>query len=264
MDLTIMLLACLACWLLTIPLVAVGMSQNILFSIAMLAMFVLRNFYFVLFELHWGGTTPGKRRMGLRVISRDGGPLTVEAIFIRNLLRELETFMPLIALFSPTALVPNSPGLGMIGGTVWLFVFMLMPLLGKDRLRCGDLVAGTLVIQVPQLELLEDLAGTRRIKRRGQYQPAPTEAEYHFTPEQLDLYGIRELQVLEDMLRRWQDGTLERATLKLVCGKILNKTGWQGEGKLQTIPFLQAFYKAQRARLEHKMLFGKRQERKKR
>ena len=43
--------------------------------------FFLRNFYFVYTELHWGGQTLGKRWLKLRVISRDGGPLTAEAIF---------------------------------------------------------------------------------------------------------------------------------------------------------------------------------------
>lgn len=253
--------------LIVLVLVLVMLAQYvgaIAMSAALLASFLLRNFYFVFFELHWGGSTPGKRRFGLRVISRDGGPLTAEAIFARNLLRELETFMPMVALMNPEALVPSSAGLGMLAASVWLFIFALMPLFGRDRLRCGDLVAGTLVVKVPELALMPDLAGTRRIHRRLRRYAEPEQdpdADYQFTPEQLDLYGIRELQVLEDLLRRYEAGTMDQATLKLVCGKIIKKIGWTG-GRVKLLPFLQAFYKAQRARLEHKMLFGKRQEQK--
>ena len=37
--------------------------------------FLVRNAYFIFFELRWGGVTPGKRLLGLRVIDRRGGPL---------------------------------------------------------------------------------------------------------------------------------------------------------------------------------------------
>ena len=40
--------------------------------IILLFIFFLRNFYFIFFELRWSGRTPGKRKMGLRVIDRDG------------------------------------------------------------------------------------------------------------------------------------------------------------------------------------------------
>ena len=42
--------------------------------------------------------TPGKRIMGLRVASRDGGRLKAEAVFSRNAMRELEVFLPLSVL----------------------------------------------------------------------------------------------------------------------------------------------------------------------
>ena len=41
---------------------------------------------------------------------------------------------------------------------VWLLVFALMPLFNQDRLRCGDLVAGTLVVKMP--------AAVLRLRRR--------------------------------------------------------------------------------------------------
>ena len=82
-----------------------------------------------------------------------------------------------------------------------------------------------------------------------------------FSQQQLDHYGIRELQVLEDLLRRYETGTLGDQILTDVAWRIQKKIGWQ-ETVDQPLAFLEAFYRAQRARLEQKLLFGQRQERK--
>ena len=66
----------------------------------LLAFFFLRNFYFTAFELTPRAATPGKRALGLRVAMRDGGPLTAEAIFSRNVMREIELFVPLTLVFA--------------------------------------------------------------------------------------------------------------------------------------------------------------------
>ncbi len=44
--------------------------------VAILASFLGWNFYFTWFELRWQGSTPGKRKMGLRVIDAHGGQLS--------------------------------------------------------------------------------------------------------------------------------------------------------------------------------------------
>jgi uncharacterized RDD family membrane protein YckC len=237
-------------------------------SFAFLAGFLLWNFYFIYFEVHRGGTTFGKRRAGLRVISRDGGPLTAEAVISRNLMRNLEFYLPTIALLAPEAMFPDMPGWGRPLAVVWLLVFALMPLFNQDRLRCGDMVAGTLVVRAPAVVLLSDLAdrAPQRPAARRADEPAPPrpEAEFPFTREQLDIYGVHELQVLEDLLRRDDQGTLDGRILEEVCEKIKIKIGWSRD-RWEVPPrrFLDAFYRAQRALLEQKMLFGQRRERKK-
>ena len=57
--------------------------------------FLARYGYFLAFELGPRGATPGKRLIGIRVASRDGGRLTAEAVIARNLLRDIELFLPL-------------------------------------------------------------------------------------------------------------------------------------------------------------------------
>jgi uncharacterized RDD family membrane protein YckC len=253
-------------------------------SLAVITVFLLWNFYFVFFEVRWGGVTFGKRKAGLRVISRDGGPLTAEAVFARNLMRNLELNLPVLVLLAPAQMLPESPAWGRLLAAVWLLVFALMPLFNRDRLRCGDLVAGTMVVKVPAAVLLGDLAdrgargeaGEAPAAARppaarwsppppaGPFAAPPVVEAYPFTRQQLDIYGIHELQVLEDLLRRHDQGTLEGRVLDEVGEKIKAKIGWSRERWSDPArPFLDAFYRAQRARLEQKMLFGQRQERKK-
>ena len=68
------------------------------------AMFLFRNAYFLFFELGPRGATPGKRITGIRIAARDGGRLTAEMVIARNLLRDIELFMPLVFLASASAL----------------------------------------------------------------------------------------------------------------------------------------------------------------
>lgn len=273
-DMLFIVLATILVWILAVFSATLGLGNlGVLF--ALLSGFLLWNFYFVWFEVHRGGLTPGKKRLGLRVIARDGGPLTAEAVFARNLMRNLEFNVPVLVLFAPETLAPDAPGWGQLLAVVWLLVFALMPLFNKDRLRCGDLVAGTLVVKAPAAVLLTDLAARpddsrparrpndRRAPRApSEPPPLPTE-EFPFTRAQLDIYGIHELQVLEDLLRRQDQGTIDSLILEDVCEKIKTKISWPRERwNVPVRPFLDAFYRAQRGSLEQRMLFGQRRERK--
>ncbi len=212
------------------------------FSFFLLIFFLLRTFYFAVFELFWQGATPGKRSQKIRVVDASGGPLGPGALFARNLTRELEVFLPLVAIFAPEQLWPGASGWIGLFAALWCVVLLLMPLFNGDRLRVGDLVAGTRVITVPEQPLLEDLSA--RIAHRP--------AQYVFQSEQLAHYGTYELQVLEDLLRR--EGEIDMDTWRLVCAKICHRIGW--EGPVEPVPFLRDFYAAQRARLERGLLFG--------
>ena len=230
-------------------------------SLALLASFLLRNFYFAFFEIRWGGATPGKRKYGLRVIARDGGPLSAESVLVRNLTREFEIFLPFTALAAPQALLPGMPAWAALIGCVWLLVGGLLPLFNRDHLRLGDLLGGTVVVMVPRAKLLAELADEPDSPAPPAEGAAGSAPELVFTLEQLDLYGIEELHVLEELLRHeGQPG--EAQVLEAVAAKIREKIGWTGASG-DTREFLRAFYRAQRARLEHKALFGVRQQRKK-
>jgi uncharacterized RDD family membrane protein YckC len=216
-------------------------------ALLLLVFFFVRNFYFAWFELRWQGATPGKRVARTRVMDADGGPLRADAVLVRNLMRELEVWLPVSVVLWPHFIWPDAPGWARLVSGLWALVFAFLPLFNRHRLRVGDIVAGTIVVRAPRAFLLADLGGSE-VRRSG--------ATYRFTERQLDVYGIYELQVLEDLLRRRDASHKERA-LQAVCERIRKKIVWTG-GDVQTERFLKEFYAALRARLEQKMLLGKR------
>lgn len=231
-------------FLLTLGLVSVLSQLNFTafdftYIIWMLGFFALRNFYFTLFESSRRAATPGKRIMGLRVVARDGAALTADAVFARNAMRELELYMPIAFLFSQGEGIEAIITLAAI---IWCGIFVLFPLFNRDRLRAGDFIAGTWVLKAPKQKLLPDLAE----------QTADKEA-ITFTDVQLDLYGVKELQVLEQVLRAGQAQALEA-----VATQIRVKLQWTRRQSETDEALLNAYYKALRQRLEQRLLFGKR------
>ena len=215
-----------------------GESANLVMMIWYLGFFVLRNFYFTLFEGGRRAATPGKRVMGLRVVARDGAALSTDAVVARNAMRELELFLPILFLFARANTIENWT---ILAGVVWCFVFVLFPLFNRDRLRAGDFIAGTWVLKTPKQTLLPDLTG------EGDGKTAPTT----FSLAQLDAYGVKELQVLETVLRANNPEAIEK-----VAARIRTKIGWTKRTDEADRDFLSLYYAALRRRLEQRLLFG--------
>jgi uncharacterized RDD family membrane protein YckC len=205
----------------------------------LLGFFLLRNFYFIAFEMGRRSATLGKRIMGLRVVARDGGRLTADAVIARNMMREIEIFLPLSFLSGGEGV----DGLIALVGLLWAGLFLFFPLFNKDRLRAGDIIAGTWVVHAPRRKLEMDLTG-----ENGQ-----EVSEFAFTEEQLDAYGEYELQTLENVLRSGNTETAEN-----VAATIRGKIGWDWNEAEDDRAFLSAYYAALSGRLERRMLFGNR------
>lgn len=88
-----------------------------------LAVALLQWGYFFGFELAWRGQTPGKRAVGLRVVTVDGAPPGAVACMVRNLLRLVDA-------------LPGPYGVG-----------VLVIYLGGGAQRLGDMAAGTVVVR---------------------------------------------------------------------------------------------------------------------
>lgn len=95
--------------------------------------------YPIVLESAWHGQTPGKKAMGLRVVSADGAPLGWLAAITRNLLRTVD-------------MLPFGYAVGLVAC-----------LADPHGRRLGDMVAGTLVVH----------AGSER-----EHAPAPINAVY--------------------------------------------------------------------------------------
>ncbi len=233
-------------FVLALTLIASQGTGGWLFSAVFLLSFFVRSFYFAFFELRWQGTTPGKRAMGLRVVDRAGGPLRADAVLARNLMREIEVFLPLSLLMSARG--PGG-GWGLLLTILWMGIFVLMPLFNRDGLRVGDMIAGTWVVVAPKAVLLPDLS------EAGPGEPA-AETRHDFTKAQLNAYGIYELQTLENVLR--EAGVNAGEMRAEVAKRIMRRIQWPQEAGVEadTDRFLNEFYTALRGHLERKLLFG--------
>ena len=222
-------------------------ALDFLFILWVAAIFLFRNAYFLFFELGPRGATPGKRMVGIRIAARDGGRLSAEMVIARNLLRDIELFLPAVLLVGASA-EGTDMGPVMLGATAWFLVFALFPFFNRDRLRAGDLIAGSWVVEAPKRKL--EAAMSLGHAARGT--SAATGAAYRFGEAELAIYGEFELQTLERVLRENRPEALA-AVSEAICRKI----GWNpGAGDERA--FLEAYYTQLRARLEGGMRMGKR------
>lgn len=127
--------------------------------------------YFLFGEVVRGGRTPGKRRLGIRVVRDDGGPVRFTDSVIRNVLR----------------IVDMLPGYYAVG--------IVAALLSKSGKRLGDMAAGTVVVRDPGEFALPDPKTLLRpehalvseyLERRPQLTPG---ARWQVAVELLSLYG---------------------------------------------------------------------------
>jgi uncharacterized RDD family membrane protein YckC len=230
--------------------IAIGLmamaSQSILMvGLWIVGFFVLRNGWFTLFEMGARGATPGKRIVGLRVVARDGARLTGGAVIARNAMREIEVFLPLSYFFASLgAMFTGGDILLPLLALAWSMLFLFFPLFNRDRLRVGDLLAGTWVVHRARAQLGHDLAASAA---------ESTRPRRVFTDAQLDLYGVYELQTLEEVLRGGHTDAIVT-----VAAAIRRKGDMPDDG--DDYGFLSDYYAALCGRLERGMMVGLRRE----
>ncbi|HEY0312699.1 MAG TPA: RDD family protein [Allosphingosinicella sp.] len=242
LDLVAMVVVLIAGTIVVVVL-AMASKAEILGILWLVGFFILRNFWFTLFEMSGRGATPGKRLLGLRVVARDGARLTGGAVLARNAMREIEVFLPLSFLAAQAAEGVADTFLTLFA-LLWSGIFLFFPLFNRDRLRVGDLVAGTWVVRTATDELGVDLAASVSTRQRRRFSDAA-----------LGLYGVYELQTLEDVLRNGQP-----EAIATVAATIQRKAGLPDDGDDRG--FLEDYYAALCDRLERGLLVGRRRENK--
>jgi uncharacterized RDD family membrane protein YckC len=98
------------------------MLGNVGSGIYFILWFGMEWLYPTVFEVYFGGATPGKRALALMVLHSDGTPVGLPASLTRNLLRAVD-FLPLLYGFG-----------------------LLTMVLGRDFQRLGDIAGGTVVV----------------------------------------------------------------------------------------------------------------------
>lgn len=213
-----------------------------------LTTFFLRTFGLMVQEMVWNGRTLAKMWFGMRVVSLDGTGLKPGQVLVRNLVREMEFFLPMTFFFS----AGSNFTFNQIIAVVILLITTLTILLSRRSQRLGDYLANTVVIMDPRPVLLADLA-----VQEG----AGAGLGLRFTPAQLDHYGRHELHVLEDVLRVQPasdaDGRARQLAKQVTIAEaIAKRIGWTEPVGSDSAFFLSTFYTAQRDHLERKRLMG--------
>ena len=150
--------------------------MNVGTGLLALVWFGLQWLYGVGFETAFGGRTPGKMAMSLRVVREDGSPGRFPEFFLRNLLRSAD-FLPVLF------------GLG-----------LLVMMTDRKLRRIGDCVAGTVVVVEERGEMYGGLA----------IDPPVTDAERQALPPRVVL-AREEVAVIESFLRRRRALSPERS-----------------------------------------------------
>ena len=156
-------------------------SASWLLAVVVLIIFLINWGYYVFFEGLGKGSTPGKKRMGIRVIRQDGLPIGLREAALRNLVRAADMLPP------PSYI---------LGGLVMHFD-------SRGR-RLGDMVAGTYVV-VEKFDLAtQGASGAAWAKRveQGRSRQALTLPRGTISAQQLAL--------IEQFLARSHDLSKER------------------------------------------------------
>jgi uncharacterized RDD family membrane protein YckC len=217
---------------------AAGHALQFLVILWIVIMFLFRNAYFLFFELGPRGATPGKRLAGIRIAARDGGRLTADMVIARNLLRDIELFLPIVFIASAGV----DSGAAWLAATGWFLIFMLFPMFNRDGLRAGDVIAGSWVLERPRQKLEAAMSVPDAAQRRT----------YRFEDAELAVYGEFELQALERVLREKRSESIE-SVYRTIAEKIGRNDGWNDERA-----FLEDYYTQLRGRLEAGMRMGRR------
>jgi uncharacterized RDD family membrane protein YckC len=237
----------------------------IMLAIFNILLFLLWNGYFIYYELKYGAT-PGKRSLGFKVISQNGSFLPASAIYVRNIMREIELWMPMRLLLAIAMIGPNAFSDSGLWPFLWILMFGVFPFIDKYHRRLGDLLSGTVVVMPGQSKLERDLVvrGKPIVAKKEEEEEASQPPKYHFSEAMVDIYGKDELQILEEILRKSPKMLLRdrKELFRTLVQKICKKVNYP-----ETIPceeyelFLNLFYEAQRANLENKLVHGRSLER---
>jgi uncharacterized RDD family membrane protein YckC len=176
--------------------------------------------YFVFFELLLRGQTVGKRISSIRVVKADGFQLDSLSIVVRNLFRVVDQLPPM-----------------------WI-----IPFVSRRSQRCGDMVAGTLVVA--------DAPGELSPVRSALIQRSAADAQFRFDQRQLKRITAVDFQAIERFLDRWPDLDSEQQAVLVTAysGQLAKKLGVDPPPADQRLRFLEDLFSAELRRRERNLV----------
>jgi uncharacterized RDD family membrane protein YckC len=190
-------------WLILMMILATRFGRGstaglIVLAVAFFGLFVLEYGYFAGFEVFLGGETPGKKALGLVVVTREGARPSVGSLLARNLVR-----------------------------TVDLLVGIPLMIVDAASRRLGDRLAGTLVVYKNPLEAQASRTLARVPRGWGAREVALLESFLRREPE-LDPEAARTIAArLVSALRRDDPAFLEGLPDDEPRRLLRHATGWE-------------------------------------
>ena len=153
-----------------------SVAPNIILAVSGLIAFLTFWGYYILFEIYWNGQSPGKRWQKLRVLRRDGVPISPSDAVIRNLVRIID-------------FLPAFYGVGLIA----MFA-------SSQARRLGDFAAGTLVVREETSITLDDLKiASNQPSNIRRYSSSKSNVSRQFPIEKL---SEKDIALAEDFFKR--------------------------------------------------------------
>lgn len=168
------------------------------FAVAGILSFALIWGYYIYFEMRWNGQSPGKRKIGIRVLRHDGTPIAFTESAIRNLVRVVD-------------FLPFAYGIGVVS----MFI-------NQQACRLGDLSAGTLVVHDREAIALTSLRQTPTSTMM-----TPFEASVRAWP--LDRLNNDDLRVAQNLLQRRYELVNAPALARPILARLIAKIGVEDE-----------------------------------
>lgn len=172
---------------------AVAMPKAAIWGVAAIGLlfFVTYFGYFAFFEILWNGQTPGKRKIGIRVIKDSGRPLTPAESIARNLMRIVDALPTFYAVGALSAII------------------------SKQSKRLGDYVAGSRVVRETAFHELKATWLTSQTRAQS---TAPSLGAANLSNEEfilIESYLNRRYELDADVRFRMADQILQRIKGKL-------------------------------------------------
>lgn len=136
----------------------IGISDDSLYNMWAMSLLLILPFflYHLVCEITLNGQSFGKRLLGIRVVSENGGRPSISQYIIRWLIRTSDYTVLIILLYAPYAAFYGVRFFWALGGSLGLLLIDVILVNSRKQQRLGDILAHTLLIKTRQQATIAD------------------------------------------------------------------------------------------------------------